>query len=119
MQSNLPLLSVCKHLPPRPIVLCFILERLGGLEPGRCGSLETKAALQAMQGRIRSTSLLHELLYRSETFAKVDWGDYLKKLAIESFRSLVDSSSRVTLPLDVCAGEYHYGSGDFLRAICE
>jgi len=72
-----------------------------------------------MQDRIRSTSFLHELLYRSGTFAKVDWGDYLKELAIESFRSLVDSSSRVILPLDVCAGEYPDGSGDFLRAICE
>ncbi len=50
-------------------------------------------------------SLLHELLYCSGTFANVDLGDYLKKFATESFWNIVDSSSRVTVPLDVCAGD--------------
>jgi two-component sensor histidine kinase len=100
VRDKVALLKEVHHRVKNNLQFIYSLLRL---ETGRSDNLETKLALQDMQGRIRSMSLLHELLYRSGTFAKVDLGDYLNKLATESFRSLADSSSRVKLHLDVCA----------------
>ncbi|MBJ7424949.1 MAG: amino acid permease [Akkermansiaceae bacterium] len=100
VRDKVALLKEVHHRVKNNLQFIYSLLRL---ETGRSDNLETKLAMQDMQGRIRSMSLLHELLYRSGTFAKVDLGDYLNKLATESFRSLVDSSSKVKLHLDVCA----------------
>jgi PAS domain S-box-containing protein len=59
-------------------------------DPDACN---TKVVLGEMQGRIRSMALLHESLYRSNSFAQVDLGAYLKQLSLQAFRASADSGA--------------------------
>ncbi len=80
-----------------------VITSLLRLEAARSSHLEARSMLQDMQGRIRSMGLLHELLYRSGTFASVDLGDYIKRLATEAFRAQASASGGVRLQLDLQA----------------
>ncbi len=80
-----------------------VIMSLLRLESGRSGQPETKAVLGEMQGRIRSMALLHEKLYRSGTFAAVELGAYLKQIAAQLFRALVDSPGAIRLQLELAS----------------
>jgi PAS domain S-box-containing protein len=54
--------------------------------------------LQDTLARIRSMSLLHEALYRSDSFAQVDFGRYMQSLII-SLRSTIPGADRVEFQL--------------------
>jgi PAS domain S-box-containing protein len=49
------------------------------------------------QGRVRSMALIHEKLYRSEDFARVDFSEYIRNLAAYLFRSYEVSAGAVSL----------------------
>jgi two-component sensor histidine kinase len=51
--------------------------------------------------RIKSMSLIHEKLYRSEDMAKVDFNDYLKDMIKTMFESYGLSSRKVALKTDI------------------
>jgi len=78
-----------------------VISSLLRLETGRTQVEETRSVLVDMQGRIRSMSLLHESLYRSGIFAQIELGDYLKRLATESFRSQARMDGTVQLVMDM------------------
>lgn len=61
----------------------------------------TKTVLDQMQGRIQSMALLHETLYRSGNFARVDLAAYLGQLAQQVFRSQMAQPGLVQLHLDL------------------
>jgi PAS domain S-box-containing protein len=48
---------------------------------GQSDDEQTRAAMAELSNRIRSMSLVHEQLYRSENFARIDFQDYLNMLA--------------------------------------
>ena len=75
------------------------LEARRDLEPG------TKAVLQEMKGRIRSMALLHETLYRTKNFARVDLAGYLREVAVKLFRAQNADPSAVRLVLELAAAE--------------
>jgi PAS domain S-box-containing protein len=67
------------------------------LEEQRSAAPESIHVLKTMQGRIFSMSLLHESLYRSGTFASVDLGDYLGKIAAQAHRTQLTQDEPVRL----------------------
>src|SRR5204862_4676686 len=57
--------------------------------------------LKDMQGRIRSMALLHETLYKTGKFARVDLSNYLQKLATQLFRAHNTDPSGIRLVLNL------------------
>jgi PAS domain S-box-containing protein len=53
----------------------------------------TKAALEELSGRIRSMALVHELLYKSGSFSRINFQDYLEEL-IAHLSSSYERSAR-------------------------
>jgi len=84
-----------------------IITSLLRLETGRSDQPTTQAVLKDMQGRIYSMALLHESLYRADTFASVELGSYLRQLATQAFRSQSGLAGDVRLVLELA--ELHVG----------
>jgi len=78
-----------------------VVTSLLRLEAGRTAEPGTKLVLREMQGRIRSMALLHETLYRSGNFARIDLADYLGQLAAQLFRAHNTDAQGVRLALDL------------------
>ncbi|MEO8500434.1 MAG: PAS domain S-box protein [Vicinamibacteria bacterium] len=78
-----------------------VITSLLRLETSRSTEASTKVVLRDMQGRIRSMALLHETLYRSGNFARVDLADYLRQLATQLFRMQNPDASRVHLATEL------------------
>ncbi|MBP6853205.1 MAG: PAS domain S-box protein, partial [Rhodoferax sp.] len=78
-----------------------VITSLLRLESMRRDSIDTRAVLSDMQGRIRSMALLHESLYRTGMFASVDLGDYLGRLVTQAFQSQIGGGEALQLRLDL------------------
>ena len=78
-----------------------VITSLLRLEAGRSAEPATRTVLQEMQGRIRSMALLHETLYRSADFARVDMADYLRQLATQLHRAQNTRPGAIRLQLDL------------------
>jgi PAS domain S-box-containing protein len=78
-----------------------VITSLLRMEARRCEHPTTKTVLDEMRNRILSMALLHDLLYRSGTFASVDLGSYLKQLTNQSFRAQIVRPGSVRLQLDL------------------
>ena len=77
-----------------------VITSLLRLEGGRSAEPSTKLVLKDMQARIRSMALLHESLYRTGNFARVDLAEYLRQLATQLVKMQADSSM-VRLVMDL------------------
>lgn len=64
-----------------------VFSSLLRLEGGRINHPASHAMLQEMQGRIRSMAILHEMLYRTESFASINLASYVESLSVQSARS--------------------------------
>jgi PAS domain S-box-containing protein len=78
-----------------------VISSLLRLEASRSKVDSTKAVLGEMKNRIHAMAQLHELLYRSGTFATVDLGTYLGQLATQAFRIQVVHPESVVLKLNM------------------
>lgn len=78
-----------------------VVTSLLRLESRRTTSLDCRAIVTNLQGRVRSMALLHETLYRGDSFASVNLGSYLNKIATESFRLGLGGNSHVRLQLNL------------------
>lgn len=61
----------------------------------------TRQILQESQDRLRSMALVHETLYRSESFAAVDFADYTATLSRQLMHSYSVAGDRVRLRIDL------------------
>lgn len=64
-----------------------VITSLLRLEAARTSADDARRVLKEMQGRIFSMALLHETLYRTGNFRRVDLAAYLSQLATQLFRS--------------------------------
>lgn len=78
-----------------------VIASLLRLESGRSAESTTRAVLKSMQGRIRAMALLHESLYRTENFARVDLAAYLRQVATQLFRAQNSDLGAVRLVLEL------------------
>ena len=78
-----------------------VITSLLRLEISRSTEIATRGVLTEMQGRIRSMALLHETLYRTGRFARVDLANYLRQLATQLFRAQNTAPGAVRLELDL------------------
>jgi PAS domain S-box-containing protein len=78
-----------------------VITSLLRLEASRSVEPSTKVVLKDMQSRIRSMALLHEALYRTGNFARIDLAAYLGKLATQLFQMQRTESKKVRLVMDL------------------
>jgi two-component sensor histidine kinase len=78
-----------------------VITSLLRLEGGRSGDQGTRAVLREMQGRILSMALLHETLYRTGDFGRVELTNYLRQLAQQLFRAHGSEGEQARLVLDL------------------
>jgi two-component sensor histidine kinase/HAMP domain-containing protein len=64
-----------------------IISSLVNLQAGRIKDAETKGMFMVTKDRIRSMALVHEKIYRSKDFARIDFVDYVRNLVAQIFRS--------------------------------
>ncbi|MCX6565029.1 MAG: PAS domain S-box protein [Candidatus Aminicenantes bacterium] len=57
-------------------------------------------AFQDSQNRIRSMSMIHEILYRSDSLSRVDFADYIRNLAQSLIGSQAKYPGRIELQMD-------------------
>jgi len=84
-----------------------VISSLLRLEAGRSATPGTRDVLREMQGRILAMALLHETLYKSGEFGKVELAHYLRQLAEQFFRA--QSLGSGTVRLDLALDTVHVG----------
>ena len=78
-----------------------VITSLLRLEAGRRADPGTRLVLKEMQGRILSMALLHETLYRSGEFGRVDLASYLKQLTEQFLRAQNPGPGVVRVEMDL------------------
>jgi two-component sensor histidine kinase len=63
---------------------------------------QARRAFRESQDRVRSMALIHEKLYQSPDLAKIDFGDYVRKLVAHLFHSYQANLGSVAVEVDVC-----------------
>lgn len=80
-----------------------VISSLVRLQSAQVKDGAAHAALRDVQNRILSMASLHETLYRSGSFARVDLAAYLQAICSQVYRSLVVAPESVQLRLDVAS----------------
>jgi len=78
-----------------------IISSLLSLQARQVTDDKTLRALGDSQSRVRSMALIHEKLYQSQSMARIDFGEYVKSLASDLFRSYRRNFSGIQLNVQV------------------
>lgn len=78
-----------------------IISSLLSLQSGYVNDQQTIEVLQHCESRVMSMALIHEQLYQSKDFARIDFAEYVENLVTNLFSSYDVSSEAITLKLDV------------------
>lgn len=78
-----------------------VVISLLNLESARIKDKEMIQILKESQTRIRSMALIHEKLYQSKDFSRVDFDGYVRNLASYLFRTYKASAGAIELEVDV------------------
>jgi PAS domain S-box-containing protein len=78
-----------------------IISSLLNLQSGQVKDRSLLELLRESQNRIRSMALIHERLYRSEDFSRVDFNQYVTGLTTYLVRSYATASRSINLHVDV------------------
>ncbi len=90
------LLKEAHHRVKNNLQLISSLLHLGS---AKSTQQETKTLMKEMQSRIRSVAMLHETLYRSGNYVRVNLSRYLRELATLVFRAQTANEGAVRLGL--------------------
>lgn len=80
-----------------------IISSLLNLQAHRLTDTQTLQALGDSQARVRSMALIHEKLYQSQSLANIDFGEYVRSLANDLFRSYGSTFRGIQLDVQVDA----------------
>jgi two-component sensor histidine kinase/HAMP domain-containing protein len=78
-------------------IICSLLS----LQGDQTDNPEAMKALDESQNRIRSMAMLHEILYKSEDFSKIDFGEYVEQLTDFLADSFEESGFPITTEINV------------------
>ena len=78
-----------------------IISSLLSLQSKKIKKTEYFELFQETQQRVRSISLVHEKLYSTEDFSKIDFGDYISTLSRELLRVYSVDPGKIKLNIDV------------------
>jgi PAS domain S-box-containing protein len=79
----------------------MIISSLLNLQSRYIKDEESKNIFKESQNRARSMALIHERLYQSEDLKKIDFGDYIRTLSNDLYRTYVMDPSLIMLNIDV------------------
>ena len=78
-----------------------IISSLLNLQICQADEEEAENVLKESQGRVKSMAMVHEKLYQSPSFTKIDFKDYTEKLVSDIFFSYGVSRDTIELELDI------------------
>ncbi len=78
-----------------------VISSLLNLQADRVKDKEYADLLKVSRDRIRSMTLIHEKLYQSKDFAKIDFDGYIKSLGNDLFRSYGVDPNRIVLKREI------------------
>jgi PAS domain S-box-containing protein len=78
-----------------------IVSTLLDLQSGHTSDVQALAMFQESRGRVKSMALIHERLYRSQDIARVDFSDYVRRLADDLYHTYNLSSHEIELVLEI------------------
>jgi two-component sensor histidine kinase len=78
-----------------------IISSLMSLQVRRLSHPDQKAAFDDCIGRVRTIALIHEQLYRSNNFAKINLGDYTSTVTTKLFSTFVRDAQLIELELSL------------------
>lgn len=78
-------------------IICSLLS----LQGDQTNNPETTKALDESENRIRSMAMIHEILYKSEDFSKIDFGEYIEQLTDFLADSLEETGVPITTEINV------------------
>jgi two-component sensor histidine kinase/HAMP domain-containing protein len=78
-------------------IICSLLS----LQGDQTSNPEATKALDESQNRIRSMAMIHEILYKSEDFSKIDFGEYIEQLTDFLADSLEETGVPITTEINV------------------
>ncbi len=79
----------------------MVISSLLNLQSRYIKDEEAKGMFKESQNRAHSMALIHERLYRSTDLKNMDFGDYIRSLSMDLFRTYVADRSRISLEMDV------------------
>ncbi len=82
-----------------------VISSLLNLQARHIKDKEALAIFTDSRSRVRSMALIHEKLYRTKDFSKVDFADYARDLSAQLFRAYNVDAARIKFDLDV--GDIH------------
>ncbi|MCK9151606.1 histidine kinase dimerization/phosphoacceptor domain -containing protein [Methanobacterium alcaliphilum] len=78
-----------------------IVSSLLGLQEDSIASIEGKKALKETQTRVKSMAMIHEKLYESQDFSKVNVAEYIKSLTEDIMGTFRADTRNISLDLDL------------------
>lgn len=78
-----------------------VITSLLSLQSAKIPGAEIQAILKESQTRVKSMALVHEELYQSEDFSRVDFADYIRRLTSNLFHTYQTGPVVVSLRVDV------------------
>jgi PAS domain S-box-containing protein len=78
-----------------------VITSLLSLQSSKIPNTEIQAILKESQTRVKSMALVHEELYQSEDFSRVDFADYIRRLTSNLFRTYQTGPVPISLVVDV------------------
>jgi len=79
----------------------MVISSLLNLQSRYIKDEEARGIFKESQERAHSMALIHERLYRSTDLKHIDYGDYIRTLTRDLFRTYVTDPSRINLELEV------------------
>ena len=78
-----------------------IITSLLSLQSGKVNLPEMQSVLRESQTRVKSMALVHEELYQSDNFSRVDFADYIQRLSTNLFHTYQTGPVAISLVVDV------------------
>jgi len=78
-----------------------IIASLIALQVKNIKSVAAKHEIQQIRNRITSMALVHEMLYQSEDFSQIDYGQYIETLAHSVLKSMKPEDVNITYDFDI------------------